>query len=112
MAPYARWLHTSFKQTLLDSCDEFLESSDRGNDKTRTKLITRVSKDITDIATGNGAPIPDDVEKVITHNLALTAYSLMFPVCPHMVWELCIWQCQRSEAGKVKGGRTWPSYIG
>jgi vacuolar-type H+-ATPase subunit H len=50
MAPYARWVHSSFKQTLIDACDEFLESNDRGTDKKRTEVIKRVSKDITDIA--------------------------------------------------------------
>jgi hypothetical protein len=50
---------------LLDSCDEYLKSSDRGTDKTRSQLITRVSKDIADIAKENSETIPDDLEKVI-----------------------------------------------
>ena len=50
MAPYARWVHLSFKQTLIDACDEFLERNDCGTDKKHTEVIKRVSKDITDIA--------------------------------------------------------------
>jgi hypothetical protein len=64
MAPYARWVLPSFKDSLLSSCDEYLASNDRGSDKTRSKLITRVSKDITDIAQNNNERLPDDLEKV------------------------------------------------
>jgi ribosomal 50S subunit-associated protein YjgA (DUF615 family) len=61
------WVHPSFRQALLDSCDEYIDSSDRGSDKTRSKLITRVSKELTDIAQAatESIPLPSDLEKVI-----------------------------------------------
>lgn len=64
MAPYSRWVHASFKQTLLDSCDDYMETNDRGTDKSRSKLITRVAKEITDIAQERSETLPDDLEKV------------------------------------------------
>jgi len=64
MAPYSRWVLPSFKNTLLGNCDSYLESSDRGNDKTRSKLITQVTQEIATIAQANGEPVPDDLEKV------------------------------------------------
>jgi len=62
------WVHPSFRQTLLDNCDEYIDSSDRGSDKTRSKLITRVSKELTDIAQAatESIQLPSDLEKVIT----------------------------------------------
>jgi len=72
MAPYSRWVHPSFRQTLMDACDEYLQSTDRGNDKTRSKLITRVAKDITDIAKEKNEALPDDLEKVILMFLSLS----------------------------------------
>jgi hypothetical protein len=71
MSPYARWVVPSFKDILVDSCDEYLDSSDRGNDKTRSALIARVTKDIADIADKERASVPNDLEKVI--------YSSMVP---------------------------------
>ena len=65
MPPYSRWVHDLFRSILVDSCDEYLESSDRGSDKTRSKFITRVATDITDIANNNNESLPDDLEKVI-----------------------------------------------
>ena len=61
------WVHPSFRQTLLDNCDKYIDSSDRGSDKTRSKLITRVSKELTDIAQAatKAIPLPSDLEKVI-----------------------------------------------
>ena len=64
MAPYSCWVHSSFRQTLLDYCNDYLDTSDRGSDKTRSKIITRVAKEITDKAAENNEPVPDDVEKV------------------------------------------------
>jgi hypothetical protein len=64
MAPYSRWVHASFKQTLLDSCDDYMETNDRGTDKSRSKLITRVAKEIADIAADKLETIPNDLEKV------------------------------------------------
>jgi len=66
MAPYARWVLPSFKQTLVDACDDYLDTNDHSNEKTQSKLITRVSKDISDIAQAKSEAIPDDLEKVIT----------------------------------------------
>jgi hypothetical protein len=74
MAPYSRWVHKSFKQTLLDNCDEYLETTDRGTDKTRSKLITRVAQDIAAIAEGKSVPLPDDLEKVHHLTIILLAY--------------------------------------
>ena len=42
-----------------------MECNDRSADKPRSKLITKVSKEITDIAKANNEPLPDKVEKVI-----------------------------------------------
>jgi hypothetical protein len=64
MAPYARWVLPSFKQILVDACDTYLDTNDRSDEKTRSKLITRVAKDISDIAQANKEAIPDDLEKV------------------------------------------------
>jgi len=60
------WVHLSFRKILLDHCDEYIDSSDRGSDKTQSKLITRVSKEITEIseAAVEVIPLPSDVEKV------------------------------------------------
>lgn len=70
MAPYSRWVHSSFKQTLLDYCNDYLDTSDRGSDKTRSKLITRVAQEITSIADAQdeAVTLPDDLEKVIICN--------------------------------------------
>jgi len=61
------WVHPSFRKALLDSCDEYIDSSDHGSDKTRLKPITRVSKELTDIAQAATESIllPSDLEKVI-----------------------------------------------
>jgi hypothetical protein len=65
MAPYARWVKESFKQTLIDSCDEYLDTNDRGNEKHRSKLITRVADEIGAIAKDKTEDVPDDLEKVL-----------------------------------------------
>jgi hypothetical protein len=57
-------MNESFKQTLLDNCDDYLDTSDRGSDKTRSKLITRVAHDIAAIAQAKNLELPDDLEKV------------------------------------------------
>ena len=64
MAPYARWVLESFKHILVDSCDEYFDTNDRGNDKSRSKLITRVANDIAAIAQDKNQRVPDDLEKV------------------------------------------------
>ena len=79
MAPYARWVLPSFRQTLVDACDEYLDTNDRSNEKTRSKLITRVSKDISDIAQAKSEVIPDDLEKVITPYIVVLLDYNRFP---------------------------------
>jgi len=74
MAPYSCWVKESFKQTLLDNCDEYLETTDRGTDKTRSKLITRVAQDIAAIALAKKEELPDDLEKVNNLTVMLFAY--------------------------------------
>ena len=65
MPPYSHWVHQSFKVILHKYCDEFLASSDRGPEKTRSKLITQVSQEISDVAQRQvDASLPDDLEKV------------------------------------------------
>ena len=64
MAPYTRWVHESFKHILVDGSDEYFDTSDRGNDKSRSKLITWVANDIAAIAQTNNQQVPDDLEKV------------------------------------------------
>jgi hypothetical protein len=64
MAPYNRWVLPSFRETLLNHCDRYLETSDRGNDKSRSKLIAQVAQDITDITREKDEAVPDDLEKV------------------------------------------------
>jgi hypothetical protein len=86
MAPYARWVLPSFREILVGACDEYLESNDRGTDKKRSKLITRIAKDLTDIAQEKGEQLPDDLEKVTMMACARSKSSLIFPVCPHLVW--------------------------
>ena len=79
MAPYARWVLPSFRAILVNRCDDYLNSSDRGTDKGRSKLITEVAKDITDIAQENGENIPDDLEKVISlHIQRMTSINRCF----------------------------------
>ena len=100
MAPYARWVLPSFKNTLLSACDEYMTTNDRGSDKARSKLITRVAKDITDIVEGNeNEKVPDDLEKVgnvVTlhalriayHMSSVSAHGLatMHPAIPRRPW--------------------------
>jgi hypothetical protein len=74
MAPYSRWVKESFKQTLIDNCDEYLDTSDRGTDKTRSKLITQVAQDIAAIALAKKEELPDDLEKVYYLTVISFAY--------------------------------------
>ena len=66
MAPYARWVLPSFKMILVNHCDDYLNSSDRGTDKACSKLIAKVVKEITDIAQQRSEKIPDALEKAIS----------------------------------------------
>ena len=66
MPPYTHWVHPSFHNVLTKHCNEYLKTSDCGNDKTHTKLVTWVSKDIIEIAKREKEILPDDLEKVIS----------------------------------------------
>ena len=65
MAPYTCWVHDLFKDLLHNSCDEYLQSSDCGQDKMWTKLITRVSTNIAEIVLDNNVVVPNNFEKVV-----------------------------------------------
>jgi hypothetical protein len=101
MSPYSHWVHPSFRQTLVDYCDEFLQSSDQGTKKTRSKCITQVAQEITDIV--KGAEWHAHTERLGKGNTSIKCHRLcwwlMFAVCPHMVWELCLWKYQRGKGG-------------
>ena len=47
MAPYACWVHDVFRHILVESCDEFLQTSDRGGDKARSQFVTNIASQIT-----------------------------------------------------------------
>jgi hypothetical protein len=74
MAPYTRWIHDSFEQTLIDTCDEYLDTNDRGGEKKRSKLITRVSKEIAAIGVEQNVAVPNELEKVIPNHHIYHAY--------------------------------------
>ena len=61
---YARWVHDSFRHVLVDASDKYLETNDRNSDKTRSKLINRICKEITIIANTNNESLPDELHKV------------------------------------------------
>ena len=94
MGPYARWMHDSFKEILVNSCDEYMQSSDRGTDKTRSNLIARVSTDITNIAKEKKAAVPDDLEKVILHFIS------------HPIGDSKFFQCVRTWFGNYASGHS------
>jgi hypothetical protein len=50
MGQYARWIQQSSKEILLSACNEYVQTSDHGNDKTHSKIITWVAKEIVDKA--------------------------------------------------------------
>lgn len=69
------WVHSSFKHLLIESSAEYLRSSDKGKDKTRTKLSETVADQIRDVASAQHEPIklPDTLSKVFSHfNTTLT----------------------------------------
>src|ERR1700683_2302557 len=79
MAPYTRLVFASFRTLLVNRCDDYLNSDDCGTDKGRSKLITEVAKDITDIAQENGENIPDDLEKgIFQHIQRMTSINRCF----------------------------------
>jgi hypothetical protein len=58
------WVLPSFKQILIDSCEEFMHATDKVKDKPRTALITRVADEIRQAVIDTDATLPDDLEKV------------------------------------------------
>lgn len=64
MAPHVRWVHDSFRPLLRDYCDEYLESSDQGSEKLRTKLIEKVCTELRALASDNNIPITVELDKV------------------------------------------------
>lgn len=65
MPPYNCWAHQFFRDTLIAAHDKYLESTDHGPDRTWTKLIAKVSQDISDTAKGQmNIFIPDNLENV------------------------------------------------
>lgn len=70
MALYARWVLESFKHVLVDGCDKYFDTNDCYSDKSRSRLITQVSNDITAIAQAKQERVPDDLEKVRSFYIA------------------------------------------
>ena len=64
MAPYARWVHDAFQHILVESCDEFLQTSDHRGNKARSQFVTNIDSQITVIAEGLNTVLPKDLEKV------------------------------------------------
>ena len=64
MSRYTRWVHDSFKHILVDSCDGYLQTNDRGIDKGCSKFIAQVAADIADSAGESDVALPNDLEKV------------------------------------------------
>ena len=114
MAPYARWVKESFKQTLIDACNEYLNTNDRGNEKTRSKLITWVANEIGAIAKDKTEDVPDELEMVVPGNRKRHTSWLMLsnsPGCADLVWKLHGRTCQGNQAIKIKGRHLWSSDI-
>lgn len=105
MAPYARWVNESFKQTLIDACDEYLDTNDRGSEKARSKLITRVSEEIAAITTDKKEKVPDELEKVMPSHRIHYTYRLtssMSLVCAQLVRKLRDRTCERRKAIEIE----------
>ena len=89
MGPYNHWVHDVFRNILLDSCDEYLKTSDRGTDKARSLFVTRIASDITQAAADDNVGLLNDLEKVSSLSQTIDIPKSMFTVHPYMVWELC-----------------------
>lgn len=100
---YARWVHDSFRHVLVDACDEYLETNDRNSDKTRSKLISRISKEITSIAKTNNESLPDELEKV--HKLC-SHFRMSETYSGHIV-RVCAsgWETPRTDTRRKRGLR-------
>jgi hypothetical protein len=65
------WVLPSFKNILIDSCQEYLKTTDKGKEKSRSAFITRVSGEIRLAVEGTADQLPDDLEKVNCRRLHL-----------------------------------------
>ena len=54
----------SFKQILIDSSNEYVNTTDKGRDKARTTLISRVAAEIRNTIDGTVETVPTDLRKV------------------------------------------------
>ena len=65
-----KWVLPVFKDILIDASEEYLNSTDKSKDKTRTAMINRVAGDIRMAIEGTQDSLPDDLEKVtpLLHN--------------------------------------------
>ena len=64
MGPYNHWVHDVFHNILIDSCDEYLKTSNRSTNKAWSLFVTRIASDITQAAADNDIGLPNDLEKV------------------------------------------------
>ena len=61
------WVLPSFKNILIDSCQEYVNTTDKGKEKTRSTLIARVAGEVREVVEGTSDTVPDDLEKVQLH---------------------------------------------
>lgn len=64
LATMSPWVHESFKQTLIDSSEAYLNSHDRGPHKDRTIKIIEVCDKVKKIAKEANVLLPSDLQKV------------------------------------------------
>lgn len=79
------WVLPSFKQILIDSCQEFMNVTDKAKDKPRTALVTRVADQIRQAVNGTDATLPEDLEKVHHFSRKPAGDSLISLGYPDMV---------------------------
>lgn len=58
------WVLRAFKQILIDSSEEYMNTTDKVKDKPRTALVTRVADEIRQVVDGTDTRLPDELEKV------------------------------------------------
>ena len=63
------WVQPSFKNILIDACQEYLNTTDKGKEKLRSALITRVAEEIRLVVAGTADTLPEDTEKVHYHRM-------------------------------------------
>ena len=79
------WVLPSFKQILIDSCQEFMNVMDKAKDKPRTALVTRVADQICQAVNRTDATLPEDLEKVHHFSRTPAGNSLISLGYPDMV---------------------------